>query len=227
LHSFLGIPFLMTGVLTFMVACGGGSGGPPDTTAPTVISGPLVDAARNQVIAEFSEVMNAATIDISTFMLEDNGGTPVAGVVSYSEVTAVFTPNVQLANSADYTATITTGAKDLAGNAVVTDVSWSITTASGNIQISWNGNLETAVNRAGGGYKVYYSTNSGFDPGDGGVTEIDVPWTSGPTAPTSILMPLSPGTYYIRIAAYSALNPPGSFSGSTSTTAPQMTLIAP
>jgi hypothetical protein len=218
---------MMAAVLSLIAACSGGSGGTPDTTAPTVISGPLVDAARNQVIAEFSEVMNAATIDTSTFLLEDNVGTPVAGAVSYSGVTAVFTPNSQLANSADYTATIITGAQDLAGNAVVTDVSWSITTASGNIQISWNGNLETAVNSAGGGYKVYYSANSSFDPGDGGVTEIPVPWTSGPTAPTSILIPLSPGTYYLRIAAYSALNAPGSFSGSTSTTTPQMTLIAP
>jgi hypothetical protein len=74
---------------------------------------------------------------------------------------------------------------------------------------------------------VYYSANSGFDPDDGDVTEIPVPWTSGPTAPTSILIPLDPGTYYIRIAAYSALNPPGSLSGSTSTTTPQITLIAP
>jgi hypothetical protein len=179
------------------------------------------------VIAEFSEPMNAATIDTSTFMLEDNAGTPVAGAVSYGGEIAIFTPNSQLANSADYTATITTGAQDLAGNGVATDASWSITTASGNIQISWNGNLETAVNRAGGGYKVYYSANSGFDPGDGGVTEKDVPWTSGPTAPTSVLIPLSPGTYFLRIAAYSALNAPGSFSGSTSTTAPQITLIAP
>ncbi len=227
MHYFRRILFLMTGLLTLIVACSGGSGATPDTTAPIVISGPLVDAARNQVIAEFSEAMNAATIDISTFMLEDNVGTPVAGTVSYGGVIAVFTPNVQLANSADYSATITTGAQDLAGNGVATDVSWSITTASGNIQISWNENLETAVNRVDGGYKVYYSANSGFDPGDGGVTEIDVPWTSGPTAPTSILIPLSPGTCYIRIAAYSALIAPGSFGGSTSTTTPQITLIAP
>ena len=226
MHSFLRIRFMMAGVLSLIVACGGGSGGTSDTTAPTVISGPLGDATRNQVIAEFSEVMNAATIDITTFTLEDNVGTPVAGTVAYGGVTAVFTPNVQLANSADYTATITTGVQDLAGNAVAIDVIWSITTASGNIQISFNGNLETAVNRAGGGYKVYYSANTGFDPDDDGVTEKDVPWTSGPTAPTSIVIPLSPGTYYLRMAAYSALGPPGSV-GSTSTTTPQITLIAP
>ena len=77
MHSFLHILFFMAAVLSLIVACNGGSGGTSDTTAPTVISGPLVDAARNQVIAEFSEAMNAATIDISTFMLEDNVGTPV------------------------------------------------------------------------------------------------------------------------------------------------------
>ena len=149
------------------------------------------------------------------------------GGVSYSGVTATFTPDAQLASSAIYTATITTGVEDKSGNPLANDVSWLFTTASGNIQISWDANLETAVNRPGGGYKVYYSTNSGFNSGDGGVTEIDVPYISGVSAPTSILIPLSPGIYYIRIAAYSALNAPGSSSGSTSTTTSQITLTAP
>ena len=213
-----------------LVGCGGGGGGgTPDTTSPTVITGLQVNAPRNEVTAVFSETMNAATINTSTFKLEDNGGTPVAGVVSYSGVTAIFTPAIHLANSEAYNATITTGAQDLAGNGVATDMNWSITTASGDIKISWNENPETAVNRSGGGYKVYYSANSGFDPGDSGVTEIDVPWTTPPgePAPPSVVTPLSPGIYYIRIAAYSSLNPPGSSGGSTSSASPQFTLNAP
>jgi len=232
LYSFLRILFLTTSTLTLIAACGGG-GGAPDTTAPTVSPGTpssaQVNAARNTTVtAVFSEPMNGATVDNATFTLKDNGGTPVTGGVTYSGVTATFTPAAQLSSSAIYSATITTGAEDTSGNGLVSDVSWSFTTASGDILISWDENLETAVNRNGGGYKVYYSTNTGFNPGEVGVTEIDVPYSSpDASAPTSVLVTLSPGTYYLRIAAYSALNPPGSSSGSMSTATPQMTLMAP
>jgi titin len=103
----------------------------------------------------------------------------------------------------------------------------AFSTTNPSIQVSWNASLATAVNRPGGGYKVYYSTNSGFNPGDGGVTEIDVPYSSGVLAPTSVVISVSPGTYYIRIVAYSALNTPGTSGGSTSTVTPQITLTAP
>jgi len=217
-------------LLLVIAACGGGGGGDSsDTVAPTVSSGTQVNAPRNQVVAIFSEPMNDATIHPSSFQLEDSTVTSVTGIVSYSGVRAVFTPTTQLANSSVYTATISTGAQDLAGNGLATDESWAITTASGNVQISWNQNPETAVNRSGGGYKVYYSAISGFDPGDSGVTEIDVPWTTPPgePAPPSVVTPLSPGIYYIRIAAYSSLNPPWSSVGSSSSASPQFTLTAP
>lgn len=221
----------MLGVLGIIASGGGGgsSGGGEtlDTTAPTVSPGVQVNAPRNEVTAVFSEPMNSATVNTSTFTLEDNSGTPVTGGVTYSGVTATFTPNVQLASSTTYTATITTGARDIAGNSVASDEIWSLTTASGNIQISWDANLETAVNSLGGGYKVYYSSNSGFNPGDVGVTEIDVPYSSGASAPTSVLTPLNPGIYYIRVAAYSALNAPGAAGGSISTPTPQISLTAP
>jgi hypothetical protein len=100
-------------------------------------------------------------------------------------------------------------------------------TTDTDVLVSWDGNPETAVNRSGGGYKVYHSSNSGFNPGDSGVTEIDVPYISGVSAPTSVLISLSPGTYYIRIAAYSALNPPDLSGGSISTATPQISLNVP
>ncbi len=225
MYSFLRILFIVTSVLTFIVACGGAT---PDTTAPTVSpdtpSPAQVNVARDTTVtAVFSEPMNGTTVNSSTFTLEDNSGTSVAGGVAYSGNTTTFTPAVQLGNSETYTATITTGVQDISGNGVASDVSWSFTTASGNIQISWNGNPETAVNRSGGGYKVYYSTDSSFNPS----TVIDVPYISGVSAPTSILVPLSPATYYIRVAAYSALNAPGTSGGSISTATPQFILTAP
>jgi hypothetical protein len=81
------------------------------------------------------------------------------------------------------------------------------------VNVSWDANREAAVNDFGGGYKAYYSITQGFNINDAGVTEVDVPFTAPPSAPTNITLQLNSGRYYFRVVAYSALNPPG---GSTS-----------
>jgi hypothetical protein len=106
-----------------------------DITAPTVLSivpaGNATSVAVNgNVTATFSEAMNASTITSTTFTLKQ-GATTVAGTVSYSGTTATFNPTADLAGGTVYTATITTGAKDLAGNALAAIKTWSFTTASG------------------------------------------------------------------------------------------------
>src|SRR5206468_1979901 len=105
----------------------------PDTTAPAVSA--IVPANNasgvglsTQIATTFSEPMDASTINTSTFTLKQ-GTTPVAGTVSYSGVTATFTPAANLAPLTTYTATISTGAKDLAGNALTPDMSWCPSTA--------------------------------------------------------------------------------------------------
>ena len=88
-----------------------------------------------------------------------------------------------------------------------------------NVQISWNANHEKTVNSAGGGYKVYYSTTQNFNLA--GATLVNVPYSSGATAPTSIVIPsLGSGTYYIKVVAYSSINTTGSVSQQTSVTVP-------
>src|SRR4030095_14093154 len=83
----------------------------------------------SQIAGTFSEPMDASTISTATFTLKQ-GTTPVAGTVNYSVLTATFTPAENLAPLTTYTATISTGAKDLAGNALTTDMSWIFTTVS-------------------------------------------------------------------------------------------------
>jgi hypothetical protein len=78
----------------------------------------------------------------------------------------------------------------------------------GDFLISWDANREFSVNSPGGGYRVYYSTNPGFDISTAYI--VDVPFVSGSTAPTSIVTPLYRGTNYIKVVAYSALNTAGS-----------------
>lgn len=77
-----------------------------------------------------------------------------------------------------------------------------------DVEITWTANRETAVNAPGGGYRVYYADTSGFDIA--GATVVDIPYQGAPSAPTSTVLNLPTGTHYIKVTAYSALNPAGS-----------------
>lgn len=87
-----------------------------------------VNVAQNKTVtATFSKIMNNATINNTSFTLM-NGTTPVAGTVSYNGYTAEFDPLVDLLPGVEYTATITTGAKDMAGNSIAANHIWKFTT---------------------------------------------------------------------------------------------------
>jgi hypothetical protein len=108
-----------------------------DTTAPTVTVTVPVDAAtgvavNSKVAATFSKSMDPSTIDVATFTLAQ-GPTPITGVVSYADVgtTATLAPSSPLTANTTYTATVTTGAHDLAGNALASAFVWTFTTSSG------------------------------------------------------------------------------------------------
>ena len=107
--------------------------GPPvviSVTPPDLSSGICPDTV---VVATFSEAMNPATINSTTFLLAA-GSTAVAGAVTYDAPShvATFTPTNPpgLALSTLYTATITTGAQDLFGNSLASDKIWTFTTSA-------------------------------------------------------------------------------------------------
>jgi hypothetical protein len=113
----------------------------------------------NQVLsATFSAAMNPLSISTATFTLTGPGTTSVAGLVTYAGVgnTATFTPTAPLAPSTLFTATITTGAKDLAGNALASNFVWTFTTgaAQGTIKptvistVPANGATGVPINQA-------------------------------------------------------------------------------
>jgi len=111
------------------------TGSTPDTVPPTVnFTAPLNNATgvaiNSSVTAVFSEPMDPLTTTASSFTLRQ-GTTPVAGSVSYSGVTAVFKPAANLSPNTLYTATISTGSKDLTGNALAADRVWRFTTGAG------------------------------------------------------------------------------------------------
>lgn len=127
-------------VAMLFAGCGGGGGGgstptPPagDTTRPTVDSSSLSPANHaigvdpsGVISVTFSEDMKPSTLTGATFMVVGGGGAP-SGAVSTVGATATFTPDAPLLRGITYTATITTGVEDLAGNALATDYSWTFT----------------------------------------------------------------------------------------------------
>ncbi|MBE0625254.1 MAG: Ig-like domain-containing protein [Burkholderiales bacterium] len=113
-----------------------------DTTTPLVIAtnaygttGTLTGATGLPVnrdsTATFNEAMDPASIAAATFTL--TCALPCAnpaGAVSYAGNTATFNPTGDLAPGTTYTSTVTTGARDLAGNAMAANYVWDWTTAA-------------------------------------------------------------------------------------------------
>jgi hypothetical protein len=73
------------------------------------------------VTATFSEAMKASTINTTTFNLKRSGtSTNLSATVTYDATAkkATLNPSANLVSGATYVATVTTGAKDLAGNSL-------------------------------------------------------------------------------------------------------------
>ncbi|HEY6915855.1 MAG TPA: Ig-like domain-containing protein, partial [Paludibacter sp.] len=99
---------------------------------PLVISTDPANAINsvpyNKVIsAKFNEKMDGATINESSFILQQ-GNTTIEGTVSYSDSTAKFTPSAALLPLTTYKGTIRKTAKDLLGNFLQADYVWTFTT---------------------------------------------------------------------------------------------------
>lgn len=103
---------------------------PPSVIATVPAGGAANIPVGTPVSATFSEAMNPATIDATTFLLRGPGGAQVAGSVAYTAKVATFTPSAPLAGATAYTATVTTGARDLSGTSLAADRSWTFTTGS-------------------------------------------------------------------------------------------------
>ena len=119
--------------------CGTGGGG--DTTPPKVSSTSPANNATGvsrtaNVIATFSEAMNEASVEAAgvVSLRKSSGGAAVGASVTYNPTTKKVTlnPNLSLASNTLYSAKVTTGATDLAGNALDQN-----STTAGNQAKSW------------------------------------------------------------------------------------------
>lgn len=151
----LAIALLFAIMAMLTISCGGGGGGDgssggggsssggddnpatpgvSDTTPPTIIqvvpsNGSTSVATNSSVVAIFSEEMNSATVNTSTFRLY-NGSIKVSGDVQYTGTTAIFTPSANLAASTQYTATVLYTVTDITGNEMVENYEWSFITGT-------------------------------------------------------------------------------------------------
>jgi hypothetical protein len=108
----------------------------PDETAPLVLAASPSDGSPSvplnaRVSAAFSETMDATSLTASTLTLTGPGGAVVGTVaVSGDARVATFTPAAPLAPGATYTAQVTTGALDAAGNPLGAAVAWTFGTSA-------------------------------------------------------------------------------------------------
>ena len=130
---------------TIVAGCGGGGQGrdpilggsaailiPVVTATTPLATTPIVTgvAVNSKVTATFNKDMAPASISTSSFTLACPAGTAVSGTVDYvpSSRVATFSPAANLPAGTTCTAMVTTGAKDLAGNALAANFIWSFTT---------------------------------------------------------------------------------------------------
>jgi Big-like domain-containing protein/fibronectin type III domain protein len=108
-----------------------------DITPPTVLTTSPGNGASGisrsaTATATFSEPMDPNTINTSTFNLRISAsGALIPGTVTYNPTTRVaeFDPTDQLPNQIQVTTTVTTGAKDLSGNALAANYTATWTTS--------------------------------------------------------------------------------------------------
>jgi len=207
---------LCLSLLIILPGCGGGGGNTSvvessDTTPPTVSSTSPSDGAQDVAIntsitATFSETMTASTITTATFTVAG-----VTGTVTYSGTTATFTPSSNLAYSTTYTAAITTGVKDAAGNAMASNNTWSFKTV--DAILSWTApttrmNETTLLSSEISSYRVYYGILSGVY-----TSTKDVAASACSSTCTTTISGLSSGTYYFAVTAFDTTSPTPNESG--------------
>ena len=126
--------------------------------------------------ATFSEALDPATINASTFELRDSGNNLVSRAVTYNGTTATLTPTNPLAASTTYNAKViggSNGVKDLAGNALATDYGWSFST--GVDPCSTAGNPIVCENSRTGNPSSEWDISGAGDPSiQGFATDISV-----------------------------------------------------
>ncbi len=153
---------------------------------------------KTAVAATFNEDLDPTTVNGTTFTLTPAGGANVPATVTYSNRVATLTPNASLVGGTVYTATLSTGIKDMPGTSMAATYTWTFTTDVPPTVVSTfpvNNQVQVGVSNS-----VTVTFSKAMDPatitgltftlkGPGGVT---VPSTVGYANNVATLSPTSP-----------------------------------
>ncbi|HBG06395.1 MAG: hypothetical protein A2075_21850 [Geobacteraceae bacterium GWC2_58_44] len=172
----LQVPFTSSGSYLFAVSGTPGSSHSfrieyPDSTLPQVSKTTPVsnstDVFRNgSLVVEFSEMIDPASVSGNSVTL-DKG---VKGTVTVQGNSITFTPTATLSRATTYKATVSGSVKDLAGNALGADYSWSFSTVSENGSAKTPRTGQVTCSDAGGAAIACGGT------GQDGDNQAGVPW---------------------------------------------------
>ena len=138
------------------------TGTPPDTTPPTVSATTPANGATGQPLnvaptATFSEALDPTSVTTTNVTLVKQGTTtPIGATVVYTASTfkATLTPSAALTAATTYVARAkggTGGIKDVAGNVLAADVTWTFTTAAAGGTTAYLSDLAYTVTANGWG----------------------------------------------------------------------------
>ncbi len=121
---------------------------PPTITAVTPVNGASrVSISTPAITVTFDKAVNPATVTTATFSLT-TGGAPVIGSISMNtaNTVATFTPTALLSYASDYTAAVTSGIRDPAGNTLSAGRTWSFSTdPDGDINLDGRVDIADAI----------------------------------------------------------------------------------
>lgn len=105
----------------------------PQLASKAPVAGAINVGTNTAVVMSFTKPMDINTFNSSSFTLQKTlDASTVAGTFSLVGKVVVFTPSAPIAKDTDYTATVTTQAKDTSGIALAAQESWHFTTGSGD-----------------------------------------------------------------------------------------------
>jgi hypothetical protein len=106
---------------------------PPRVTGVSPDNNATGIGVNAQVVATFSEAIDPASVSDGSIVLQSNGN-PIAGTMQVAGNQIAFTPASRLPTGAPVVATVVSGIKDLAGNALFANYSWQF----GSTQSLWD-----------------------------------------------------------------------------------------
>jgi len=188
----------------------------PTPDRPTVTSfSPSVGAVNvsvdTNVLVTFSRAMDATTVNGMTIELRTASSALVKATVSYNAATftATLIPDFPLATKFTYTVKIRGGAadprvKDLAGNALAADMTWTFTTAPPPLKVFATYPSDTSTGSSTGVAPIVFFTKS-LDPDTVNTTTVLL--TDAAAAPVPFNLFYDPNFFTLRLVPAARLQP--------------------